>query len=90
MTPTAIETTTTYKNDDLTKVKSVITTQRVDNIIKHGSISSDHFVDKALKERIDSVDANICAPGEEDPFYVADIGRIYRTKTSLIQTAPAT
>jgi len=31
-----------------------------------------------LKERIDTVDANICAPGEEDPFYVADIGRIYR------------
>lgn len=31
-----------------------------------------------LKKRAAEVDVDQCDPGEEDPFYVADMGEIYR------------
>jgi hypothetical protein len=31
-----------------------------------------------LKEHIARIDADTCEPGEEDAFYVADLGEVYR------------
>ena len=32
----------------------------------------------ALKTRIESIDTDVCEAGEEDAFFVADMGEIYR------------
>lgn len=40
--------------------------------------ASKALVQKVLKERIGRIDLDTCEPGEEDAFYVADLGEIYR------------
>jgi ornithine decarboxylase len=39
---------------------------------------SKELVINALKERIKSIDTDLCEAGEEDAFFVADMGEIYR------------
>ena len=36
------------------------------------------FILGILKSRAASVDVHSCLPGAEDPFYVADLGEVYR------------
>lgn len=36
------------------------------------------MVKHALLQRVDSIDTDICEPGEEDAFFVADVGEVYR------------
>jgi ornithine decarboxylase len=36
------------------------------------------LIGKALKERVESIDHDVCEPGEEDTFFVADLGEVYR------------
>jgi len=33
---------------------------------------------QALKNRIETIDQDVCEPGEEDTFFVADLGDVYR------------
>jgi ornithine decarboxylase len=40
--------------------------------------ASKSLVQKVLKEHIAHIDVDTCEPGEEDAFYVADMGEIYR------------
>ena len=40
--------------------------------------ASKRLVLDILKKRVSSIDVQNCRPGEEDPFYVADLGEIYR------------
>ena len=40
--------------------------------------ASRDFVLGVLKGRAASVDVHSCVPGAEDPFYVADLGEVYR------------
>lgn len=44
----------------------------------HGVVSPKHLVGEALRQRIDGVDGDQCLPGEEDTFFVADLGEVYR------------
>ncbi len=37
-----------------------------------------HLIGNALKEKVESVDQDICEAGEEDTFFVADLGEVYR------------
>ena len=57
--------------------------------IKHNSLSSNQnchdgagakvdVVKHALLQRVDTIDTDICEPGEEDAFFVADVGEVYR------------
>ena len=39
---------------------------------------SARLIGETLKNRIDSIDQDICEPGEEDAFFVADMGDVYR------------
>ena len=41
-------------------------------------LASKSLVQKVLKERIAQIDVDTCEPGEEDAFYVADMGEVYR------------
>ena len=72
---------------------SVLTTNTYNdfiNDVSHGSkeygldrssrpfLSSKDLVMQVMKEKVAEVDIDTCAPGEEDAFYVADLGEIYR------------
>lgn len=42
------------------------------------SLASKALVQKVLKEQVARIDTDTCEPGEEDAFYVADLGEVYR------------
>lgn len=37
-----------------------------------------NVIGKALKERVENIDHDICEAGDEDTFFVADLGEVYR------------
>ncbi|PNS20520.1 Ornithine decarboxylase [Sphaceloma murrayae] len=47
-------------------------------IVGHGQSRSSQLIGDALKARAESIDDNTCAPGDEDAFFVADMGHVYR------------
>lgn len=44
----------------------------------NGALRSKQLIGEALKERAESIDDDTCAPGDEDAFFVADMGHVYR------------
>lgn len=36
------------------------------------------LIGEALHERVEAIDHEMCEPGEEDTFFVADLGEVYR------------
>jgi len=40
--------------------------------------SAKELIDDALRDRVENIDHEICDPGEEDTFFVADLGEVYR------------
>lgn len=40
--------------------------------------SAKQLIGDALRERVESIDHESCEPGEEDTFFVADLGEVYR------------
>jgi len=57
-----------------------------------GSVIGKQLIFQALKDRIEQIDQDICEPGEEDTFFVADLGDVYRQhmrwKTNLQRVKP--
>ena len=45
---------------------------------KDGVKCSEGLVKNALKERINVIDTDTCEAGEEDAFFVADMGDVFR------------
>lgn len=79
MAPSAITTEEIYSNQNYLKLNSLPTADNGDN--KHhqfGTDGSNNLVLDILKKQIARVDLDTCEPGEEDAFYVADMGAIYR------------
>lgn len=77
MAPSAIteypDTTTIYDQ----KV-NFIDTHHGDDETNAAGLASRALVQKVLKEQIAHIDTDTCEPGEEDAFYVADLGEVYR------------
>ena len=44
----------------------------------HGVCSPKQLIGDALRTRVESIDHEFCEPGEEDTFFVADLGEVYR------------
>lgn len=44
----------------------------------HGAVIAKQMIGDALRERVESIDHETCEPGEEDTFFVGDLGEIYR------------
>ncbi|KAH8731441.1 ornithine decarboxylase [Phaeosphaeriaceae sp. PMI808] len=44
----------------------------------HGAWKSKQLIGHALKSRVEAIDSDICGVGDEDAFFVADLGEIYR------------
>jgi ornithine decarboxylase len=49
-----------------------------DNADSHGASIAKSLIGDALKTRVDAVDHDLCGVGEEDAFFVADLGEVYR------------
>lgn len=47
-------------------------------VINNGPISPKKLIGEALHQRVEAVDHEMCDPGDEDTFYVADLGEVYR------------
>lgn len=35
-------------------------------------------IGEALRQRVEGIDVDLCQPGDEDTFFVADLGEVYR------------
>lgn len=77
MAPSAI---LEYPNNITTKLKEInlINLDHGDHEIKSNGLASKTLIQRVLKEQISSIDTDTCEPGDEDAFYVADLGEIYR------------
>ena len=76
MAPSAI---TEYQ--DTTTIDSkvnFIDTHHGDDETNAAGLASKALVQRVLKEQIDRINVDSCEPGEEDAFYVADLGEVYR------------
>jgi len=78
MAPSAIRTTGNYTSYDLKGTKQSIRTYGVDCAGRNGSAISKQMVGEALRKRIEEIDDDTCEAGEEDTFFVADMGEVYR------------
>jgi len=80
MAPSVLKSISTYANNDLSAIKTLSSAGSVDSpyIAPNHGVNPEQLVDAALKQRIDTIDHDGCNPGEEDPFFVADLGHIYR------------
>lgn len=62
------------------------------NGTSYGAVAAKEMVQDALLKKIATIDVDTCQPGEEDAFYVADLGEVYRQhqrwKTSLGRVKP--
>ncbi len=45
---------------------------------KHGEPSPKQLIGDALRRRVENIDHEFCEPGDEDTFFVADLGEVYR------------
>ena len=44
----------------------------------HSFHNAKQLIGDALKNRVESIDQDTCGVGEEDAFFVADLGEVYR------------
>ena len=77
MAPSATTTEQIYQSNIYTDIKTV-TVENGGNVSPYGALVSKLMVQDALKKKIAQVDVDTCEPGEEDAFYVADLGEVYR------------
>ncbi|KAL1654870.1 Ornithine decarboxylase [Didymella pomorum] len=48
------------------------------SITNNGASNSKQLIGAALKSRVEAIDHDICDVGDEDTFFVADLGEVYR------------
>ena len=48
------------------------------NVDNHGAWKSKQLIGEALKSRVEAIDSDTCNVGEEDAFFIADLGEVYR------------
>ncbi|KAF2176705.1 ornithine decarboxylase [Zopfia rhizophila CBS 207.26] len=75
MAPSALTATEDYQ-------LSFETLKSVDNIlgstVDHGAGRAKQLIGEALKSRVEAIDQDTCGVGDEDAFFIADLGEVYR------------
>ncbi|KAF2168936.1 hypothetical protein M409DRAFT_52923 [Zasmidium cellare ATCC 36951] len=56
--------------------------------VKYGGKTPKEMIGAALQKHIDTVDPQDCEPGDEDAFFVADLGEVYRQHMRWKQQLP--
>jgi ornithine decarboxylase len=78
MSPSAIATIETTPS--LTSINSYFENSK-NSYVEHynnGVNTPKKLIGHALKERVESIEHDFCEPGDEDTFFVADLGEVYR------------
>lgn len=76
MAPSAITTTEEYQFP-LKDIKS-LNNYSAGSVDNHGAWKSKQLIAHALKSRVEAIDPDTCSVGEEEAFFVADLGEVYR------------
>lgn len=53
-------------------------TSFAENAHHDGAVIAKQMIGEALHRRVEAVDHELCEPGDEDTFFVADLGDVYR------------
>jgi ornithine decarboxylase len=77
MAPSAITTTEVYQTTLKDSLQS-INHLTLGSVESHGAWKSKQLIGDALKSRVEAIDHDICDVGDEDAFFVADLGEVYR------------
>jgi ornithine decarboxylase len=82
MAPTACVSTAeicTFKKDYTNSLDHLgVVSSHGEDTLSQSSLTAKDLVLEVLKKRAAEVDVDHCGPGEEDAFYVADMGEVYR------------
>lgn len=62
----------------LSTYKDLLSTNSLDTATEHGAGKAKQLIGEVLKSRVDAIDQNTCGVGDEDAFFVADLGEVYR------------
>jgi ornithine decarboxylase len=76
MAPSAITTTEEYQT--LKDSLQSINYQTLGSVENHGAWKSKQLIGAALKSRVEAIDHDTCDVGDEDAFFIADLGEVYR------------
>jgi ornithine decarboxylase len=74
MAPFAI--TVIETNLNLTNIHSTV--DKTSYLEHNGGDTPKELIGNALRKRIEDIDHEACEPGDEDAFFVADLGEVYR------------
>ena len=70
------------QHNDLVHKHGFIKTQFIDDHEPHepdrNVVTAKQMIGHALRRRVEGIDHEMCQPGEEDTFFVADLGEVYR------------
>jgi ornithine decarboxylase len=77
MAPSALTTTEQYQFSLKDSIQSV-NYHLIGSAENHGASKSKQLIGEALKSRVEAIDHDTCNVGEEDAFFVADLGEVYR------------
>ena len=75
MSPSAID--TIVNNSSLTSLENYFENSK-SSYIENGVKTPKQLIGNALIERVQNIDHDTCEAGEEDTFFVADLGEVYR------------
>ena len=73
MAPSITTTTVAIEATSVNKDSLIVTDSH-----KDGAVLGRELVHSTLKERAGQVNTDLCEPGQEDAFFVADMGEVYR------------
>jgi ornithine decarboxylase len=77
MAPSAITTDETYTTNIFTDI-NIVSDDGSGKNNNYGALTSKDIIHDAMMKKIVQIDVDTCQPGEEDAFYVADLGEVYR------------
>ena len=78
MAPSATTTTTTTTTQQYASIDTNEQSSRVNSTCDSGKEYGRSLIKEVLKGRIEAIDTDTCAAGEEDAFFVVDMGEVYR------------
>lgn len=77
MAPSALTTTEEYQLS-LESTYHSIDHQTLGSVEHYGAGKTKQLIGDALKSRVEAIDTDTCSVGDEDAFFVADLGEVYR------------